>query len=237
MMHRTCQRPSAKSHRAQEGATIVLLTLALCVLPQTSRWRHDAMAGVSPGYVLMIHSIVEPHSYQALDDAETGNATLDQLKTGATYASGAASATRNDDSIVFNAILYRADTVYPVVVRDPRLEVKAVDSDRRLMLEPNLPAGGRICHVETSWANHEGPLEACTGYKVPVRAFNGINVVTLTLHFTDAMGPHQTVHSFPAHFLLHMAIEGAPVDLKAVDATITEPTPLVIQSLLETKSM
>jgi hypothetical protein len=224
-------------HRRRALATVVLLTLALCVLPQASVLRHDAMAGVSPGYVIMIHSVAEPHSHPALDSAETGNVFLDQVKTGVTYASGAVSATRNGGSIEFHAIPYRADTVYPVVVRDPRLEVKAVGGDRRLMLEPNLPAGGRICRVETTWAGHEGPVDACIGFKVPVEAFNGMNVVALTLHFTDALGPQQRVHNLPAHFMLHMAIEGVPVDLRAIDAATTEPTPLVIDNLIETGSL
>jgi hypothetical protein len=234
---------TTRSHRitrrvdARVAPTIILLSLALCVLPQATPWRHNAVAGVSPGYVLEIHATAEPHTHHAVDDAKTGNVTLDQAKSGTTYANGAFTATRDDDSIVFHAIPYRADTVHPVVVRDPRLEIKAVGSDRRLILEPNLPAGGSICHIETRWAGHEGPLDACTVYKVPVAAFDGMNVVTLTLHFTDAMGPQEKVHNALAHGLLHAAMGGAPVDLKAVDATITEPTPLVIQSLIQTKAM
>ncbi|MGH9003399.1 MAG: hypothetical protein ACRDYV_09745, partial [Acidimicrobiia bacterium] len=109
--------------------------------------------------------------------------------------------------------------------------------ERRLMLEPNRPSAGPICESETTWAGHEGPIEACTAYEVPISAFEGMNVITLTLHFTDAGGPQARVHSFPAHFLLHMAIEGAPVDLQAVDGATTEPTPLVMQTLIETRAM
>jgi hypothetical protein len=189
------------------------------------------------GYVLMIHSTVEPHSLQALDQSETGSASVDQGKTGTLYASGSVVATRNGDSIVFHAIPYRADTVYPVVGSDPQLEVAAVGSDRRLMLRPNVPADQeRICYAETTWAGHEGPVDACSVYKVPVEQLAGMNVVTLTLHFTDAAGRRQTrVHSLPVHFLLHMAIEGAPIDLKAVDAAITKATPLVIEHLIDTQ--
>jgi hypothetical protein len=40
----------------------------------------------------------------------------------------------------------------PRVVDHPQLEVDAVGSGRRLMLQPNLmPDEERICHVETSW--------------------------------------------------------------------------------------
>jgi hypothetical protein len=216
---------------------VILLTLALLVLSPLSRWRRDALAAAGPGYVLQIHSTAEPHSHPLLDGAQTGSLPADQAKTGATYGGGAVTATRNDGSIVFHAIPYRADTVRPVVVQNPRLEVKAVNSDRRLLLEPNLPAGGKICQTETSWAGHEGPLDACTVYQVPVAALDGMDVVTLTLHFTDAFGPQQKVHSLPAHLLLHMAIEGTPVDLRAVDAMMSEPTPLVIDRLIETRSM
>jgi hypothetical protein len=223
-------------HLGARGAPIIiLLTFALYVLPQASRWRPEALAAVSPGYVLQIHAIAVPHGHQALDEAKTGNATLDQAKTGYSHADGALTATRNEGSIVFHAILYRADTVHPVAVRAPRLEVRAVDRDRRLRLEPNLPASGSICHSETSWPGHEGPLDACTVYKVPTEVFDDMNLVTLILHFTDAMGPQQRVHSLLAHGLLHMAIGGAPIDMRAVDATITEPTPFVVESLIETK--
>lgn len=219
-----CRRPS----------TVVLLTCALLMLPHTEAW--GAEEKTSPGYVLMIHSAFDPH-VQPAHDAETGSVDADQAKVGTLYAPGSVTATRQEDSIVFHAIPYRADTVYPVVVRDPRLEVKAVGSDRMMMLEPNRRSEGPICHAETTWLGNEGPMEACTVYEVPVAAFEGMNVVTLALHFTDAAGPQRKVHSFPAHFLLHMAIEGAPVDLQAVDAAITEPTPLVMQTLIETKAM
>ena len=56
-----------------------------------------------------------------------------------------------------------------------------------------------------------------------------MNAVTVRLHFEDASGSQTMIHSFPAHFLLHMAIEDAPIDLRKVDATITEPTPVIIQ--------
>jgi hypothetical protein len=220
--------------RAKLSSTIVVLTLAMSVLPQATPWRHQAVAGASPGYVLLIHATAEPHM---IDEASTGNVSLDQAKSGFYNANGAVSATKHDDSLVFHAIPYRADTVLPVVVGDPRLEIEAVGSDRRLMFEPNLPSGGNICHNETSFAGHEGPLDACTVYRLPLAAFDGMTVVTLTLHFTDGTGPQQRIHNLVAHGLVHAAIGGAPVDLKAVDATITEPTPLVVQRLIETKAI
>jgi hypothetical protein len=191
--------------------------------------------GAGNGYVLMIHSTFEPHSNPAVDGAETGNGLADQAKTGVTYASGAGGATRDGDYIVIHAIPYLAATVYPVIVEQPQLEVDGVGSDRRLMLQPNLPADKeRICHVETTWLHHAGPVGACSVYRVPVQAFDGMNVVTMTLHFVDARGPQEKVHSFPAHFLLHMAIEGAPIDLKTVDAATTVPSPLIIDSIIDT---
>ena len=195
-------------------------------------------ASVGDGYVIMIHSMFEPRSHRALDEAGSGSVQVDQAKTGATYASGAVGATRDDGYIVFHAIPYLARTVYPVAVRNPRLEVTQVGGDRRMLIEPNLPPDPqRVCHVETTWAGHEGPLEACSVYRVPVQHLDGMPVVTLTLHFDDAGGPRQRVHSLPAHFLLHMAIVDAPIDLTAIDRTITEPTPLVIQSIADMREV
>jgi hypothetical protein len=63
-----------------------------------------------------------------------------------------------------------------------------------------------------------------------------MNVVTMTLHFVDARGPQEKVHSVPAHFMLHMAIENlVPIDLKAVDAATTEASPLVIENVVDTQ--
>lgn len=231
-----CEKGGRRRTESRAASLILLLTLTMWLLPQTTGRRPEA-AAASPGYVLMIHATVEPHSHPALEEAKTGNERLDQTRSGFSIAKGALMATRNDDSIIFHAIPYRADTVYPVVVAEPRLEIKAVGSDRRLTLEPNRPAGGKICHIETTWADHEGPLDACTVYRVPVASLAGMSLVTLALHFTDATGPQQKVHNAMAHGMLHMAIGGMPIDLRAVDASMTEPTPHFIQSLIETRSM
>jgi hypothetical protein len=206
-------------------------------MPTTVARADSTGHGAGNGYVLMIHSTFEPHSTAVVDGADTGRARVDQARTGVTYASGAGGATRNGDYIVIHAIPYLVSTVYPVIVDHPLLEVDAVGSDRRLMLQPNLPPDQeRICHVETTWSHHEGPIEACSVYRVPVQAFDGMNVVTMTLHFVDAGGPQEKVHSFPAHFMLHMAIENlVPIDLKAVDAGTTEASPLVIENVVDTQ--
>ena len=214
---------------AHVASAIVLLSLVTWVLPEATASGSEA-SRAGPGYVLLIHATADP---DAVDAAQTGNVTLEQAKSGFINANGAVTATRSDDSIVFHAIPYRADTVSPVVVGGSRLEIKAVGSDRRIVVVPNLPPDDYICRNETSFAGHEGPLDACTVYKVPVAAFDGMNVVTLTLHFIDAAGPQQRVHNVMAHGLVHSAIGGAPIDVKQVDATITEPTPFVIQSLIE----
>jgi hypothetical protein len=181
-------------------------------------------------YVVMIHATFEPRGHQ-VDGAESGNVQVDQAKTGTTYATGAAGATRDGDYIVFHAIPYLASTVSPVVVRNPFLDVDQYDGWGSMKLKPNLPSDQqRICHVETSWAGHEGPVDACTAYRAPVAHFQGMPVVTLSLHFDDASGHREIFHSFPAHFLLHMAIEGAPIDMTAVGESVTEGTPMVIQN-------
>lgn len=194
-------------------------------------------AGAAEGrdeYVLMIHAEFEPRSHEVVDEAESGNARVDQGKAGTTYQTGAAGATRtgaDGDYIVFHAIPYLASTVSPVVVRNPFLDVDQYDGWGSMKLKPNLPADPQeICHVETSWAGHEGPVDACTVYRAPVAYFQGMPVVTLSLHFDDASGHREIFHSFPAHFLLHMAIEDAPIDMTAVGASVTEGTPMVIQN-------
>jgi hypothetical protein len=193
---------------------------------------HTASAG--NGYILMIHSTFEPVS--TLDRVETGSVRVDQAKKGLEYGSGALGATRNGDSIIFHAIPYLAATVYPAVVNHPQLEVDGVGSDRRLMLQPNLPADtDAICQFETHWKGHEGPVEACSVYKVPVREFDGMNVVTLTLHFIDAGGPQEEIHNVAIHTLLHAAIEDAPIDLKAIDAATIVPTSLIMENVIDTQ--
>jgi hypothetical protein len=215
--------------------TAVMIVVGFALLGLTPA-RAEAMAG--DGYVLMIHATFEPHSHQMVDGAESGNVLVDQGKTGTTYATGAAGATRDGDYIVFHAIPYLASTVYPVVVRNPRLDVDQFDGYGSMMVKPNLPADPqRICHVETSWAGHEGPVDACTVYRIPVAHFSGMSAVTVSLHFEDAGGHREIIHSFPAHFLLHMAIEDAPIDLTVVDQATTEPTPMVIQHTTDMKGM
>src|SRR5947208_5515344 len=117
------------------ASAIVLLSLVMWVLPEATASGSEA-AGASPGYVLLIHATAEP---DAVNAAKTGNVTLEQAKSGFVNLNGGFTATRDDGSIVFHAIPYRADTVSPVVVGDPRLEIKAVGTDRRLIVEPNLP--------------------------------------------------------------------------------------------------
>jgi hypothetical protein len=209
---------------------VVAFAAAFAVLPQATPGHAAAIAASSPGYVLMIHATAEPQRHQAVDAASTGNTGLDQQKAMATNTDGALTATGNDGSIVFRAILYRADTASPAVVRDPRLEIGNVGGGGRLTLSPSLPPDG-LCRIESSWAGHEGSPEACTVYRVPATEFDGLDAVTLTLHFTDAAGPQHRVHNAAAHGLLHLAIGGAPIDLRAVDAMLPEPTPLLIRSL------
>jgi hypothetical protein len=58
----------------------------------------------------------------------------------------------------------------------------------------------------------------------------------VTLHFMEANRPQQRVHNDLAHFMLHMAILGAPVDLRAIDATTSVASPLVVDSAVDTRS-
>lgn len=109
-----------------------------------------------------------------------------------------------------------------------------VGSGRRLLVEPNLlPDREGPSGFETSWYGHEGPLEACSAYRVPVSAFEGENVVTLTLHFRDDAGVREEVHDPIAHLLLHMAIDGVPINLDGFDAVTAEAAPFIIESALD----
>jgi hypothetical protein len=193
-------------------------------------------ASAGNGYIIMIHSTFEPHGHPVVDGINSGRKLVDQLRTGIEYGSGAVGATREGDSIVFHAIPYLVASVYPVVVRQPQLEVDGLDGGRRLLLQPNLPADkDAVCQFETHWDGHEGPVEACSVYRVPVHEFDSMHVVSLTLHFVDATGAQGEVHNLPAHQLMHDAIVGAPVDLKTVDAATTEPTPLLIENVIDTQ--
>jgi hypothetical protein len=199
--------------------------------------RTDRPASVPRGYIIMIHSTFEPDGNQQSEQLSRRDSPFDQLITGGENALGAGGATRDGDYIVFRAIPYAADTVRPVVVERPQLEVDLVGTGRHLMLEPNAPpAQESICHFETSWYGSEGPVDACSVYRVPVHAFAGVNVVTFTLHFMEANRPQQRVHNDLAHLMLHMAILGAPVDLRAIDATTTVASPLVVDSAVDTRS-
>jgi hypothetical protein len=192
-------------------------------------------AGSTPsGYVVMIHSTFEPHGEKQTQQLIRSDTPIEQLVTGSENAPGAVAATRNGDDIVFHAIPYAADTVRPVIVERPQLEVDLVGSGRHLVLTPNGSAGEEpICRVETAWHGAEGPVDACTVYRVPAKVFQGVRVVTFTLHFVDARGAQQRVHNGFAHLMLHMAILGAPVDLRAIDANTTVASPLVVDSVID----
>jgi hypothetical protein len=244
MAHRSFPSESPRTSPRGRMVTTTLAALALIAFPQALGFHDDAVASeraaraasAGNGVILMVHSTFEPHSHEALDDAQTGSVPVDQVVSSFKYGSGSVGATRSGEYIVFHAIPYLTATVDPVVVRDPQLEVTALGSDRRLVLRPNVPADQeRICQVETSWMGHEGPVEACTAYKVPVEAFDDMKVVTLTLHFLDAGGSQEESHSLPAHALLHSAIYGAPVDLNTVDGAHTEASPLIIENLIDTQ--
>ena len=210
--------------------------------PTALKHQASARSSVTPNgsqastYIVMIHSTVEPHSTRELDATSTGNEFADQAKTGGSYGSGGLAATRSGDQIIFHAIPYSAATVYPVVVRQPQLEVDFIGTNRRLMLTPNLPPDNEpVCYMETGWQGHEGLLQACTVYRVPIREFDGVVAVSLTLHWVDPEGPHARVHNGFAHLMLHLAIWGAPIDLAAIDHATTVASPLIVESIIDTR--
>lgn len=219
----------------------VLVTAAtILVLSSSQVWAVSTLLGAAPtgstggGYILMIHATYEPSPDELVDGVSTGLDELDYGISGLLIAPGSILAPGTGGHVVFHAIPYSTVTAHPVIVDDPQLEVVGAGSGRRVFLQPNVsPEREEVCRVETGWKNHEGPIEACTAYKAPVHEFNDVKVVTLTLHFVDAKGSKEVVHSQPAHNLLHAAILGAPINLRAVDATMTQPSPFIIESVLD----
>lgn len=215
--------------------TVTVLGLALWSTSPAGAAIPHSKRSAGNGYLLMVHATFEPHSHPLVDQTNTGETGPDQGKTGVLNGTGAVGATRDGDSIVIRAIPYLVATAYPVVVGQPRLQVDG-PTGGRLVLEPNMdPEPDAICRFETHWAGHEGPVQACSGYRVPAGQFDEMSVVTLTLRFVDGNGaPQEEVHNLPAHVLLHAGIVGFPVDLKAIDEATTEPTPLVVEHLMDT---
>lgn len=215
---------------------VVAASVLLGLVPARPVWGdvRSAPSFAGNGYLLMIHSTFEPHGHEAVDRAQTGRTLVDQTRTGSQYAPGAVATTPEGDSLVIRAIPYLVDTVYPVAVKDPELEIRGVDSNQRVRLRPNLPSTpDAICEFETHWAGHEGPVEACSVYRLSRRDFDGMNVITLTLHFTDARGTQEKVYNLLSHQLLHNAILGVPGDLHRVDAMGHRPTPFLVESLVD----
>ena len=209
-------------------AVMIVVGFALLGLTPTS-----AGAAAEPeAYVLMLIATFEPH----MDAAESGVAELDQAKTGATHAPGTVVATHEGNDIegkyvFFHAIPFQASTGSPVVVRNPHLDFDQVDGTGENKARPNLPAAGqRICQVETSWKGHEGPVEACTVYKVPYEWFSGQPVVNVSLHFDDASGHREIFHNVTAHALLRMALSGAPIPLTVPAEAGKQPTPMLVEN-------
>ena len=217
----------------------ILMASTLLAFAVPPAWGNAAVpeaASAGNGYILMIHSTFEPDGYPHVDGADTGSRMANQSREGIEYAPGAVVTTRDGDFLVIRAIPYLAATAYPVVVTQPQLQVDELGGGRRLMLQPSRPADNdSICRLETGWRDHEGPLEACSVYRVPVHEFDGMHVVTLTLRFLDARGSQEEAHNVPAHNMLHNVILGAPVDLKTVEAASTEPTPFVIEDVIDTQ--
>jgi hypothetical protein len=182
---------------------------------------------------LMIHATYEPRPNELVGGLNTGLNELDYFISGLLIAPGSILAPGTGGHVVFHAIPYSTASADPVIVDDPQLEVVGAGSGRRLFLQPNVhPEREDVCRVETGWKHHEGPIGACSAYRAPVEEFSE-KVVTLSLHFVDAKGHKTIVHSQPAHNLLHAAILGAPIDLRVVDATMTQASPFIVESVLD----
>lgn len=146
-------------------------------------------------------------------------------------------ATPEDDRILLHTITYSAeDDTRPVPVQDPVLRIVELDGTTEEVAANGDPNDSEICEEETNLPGHEGPIDACAVFELPADFFEGRNVVLLELLYTDGDGdPGREVYNAVGHYLLHFWIEsgGESVDLQTVDETFTDPTPYVIEHLVD----
>lgn len=195
----------------------VALAVAIGLVAPTTA---GAAEGVN-GYVMMVHATSEP---RVNDTAPFFVPPVPE----------AVLATRDRDVIAFHVIPHGLDG-RPVQVSDARLEIVWPSGSKRVLRPNASPATARICGEETSYAGFEGPIQACLVFRVPASAFAPTDAVTLTLRFRDASGAHVEPYDVAAHGLLHSYQQGAPVDLRDVDETLTAATPFVVESAFDPK--
>lgn len=197
---------------------LVLLTIGLLTIAPAG-----SLAGGDPdpagnGVVMMVHGHFEPW-------VEGPPPALEALAT-----------TQEDGRIVLHTITYSAEAdTRPVPVQDPVLRIISVDGVDEVQANGD-PSSSAICQEETGLPGHEGPIEACAVFDLPAEYFDTRNVVTFELLFLDGDGREQReVYNAAAHFLLHGWMEsgGMSVDLGTVDETLTEPTPYLVQNLVD----
>lgn len=197
---------------------LVLLTVGLLAIAPSVVWAGEDPDPAGNGVVMMVHGHFEP------------------WVQGPPPALEAVATTQEDGRILLHTITYSADVqALPVAVSDPELRIIDGD-DTHSMFSNGDPEDSQICQEETNLPGHEGPIEACAVFDLPADHFDGRNVVTFELLFTDEDGrPQREVYNVVAHYLLHSWIEsgGGTVDLETVDDTFTQPTPYFVQNLVD----
>lgn len=174
----------------------------------------DTPLGTEDGYTLMVHGHVEPDA-----PIQVAPPVEESLL-----------ATQDDGVIRLHVIPFSTATEAPVVVDTPRLVVTAVHNGDSGTFFPNASATtSSTCQAETSLPGHQGPLEACLVFEVPVEWFPGEGVVYLSLRFTEEDQWRSVPYSSVAHALLHLAIEtGGEVTFEQADASDAVSTPFLV---------
>lgn len=166
------------------------------------------------GYLMMVHATFEPRP------------------EGPPPAQEAFVGTQDDGDIVLRLIPYTLDGLVPVEVSDPEVAVESL-SGGSFTPTPSAGTNDAICEEETSLHDHEGPVAACLIVRVPADELAPADALLVTLRFADDGGEQVERYNAAAHIALHAAIEGAPVDPATVDATLTQPTPLLAETAVD----
>lgn len=171
------------------------------------------------GVVMMVHGHVEPDPL---------------APTPAPPAHEALVATNEDGIVRLAVIPYSPDaegTWRPndLSAQDPELLVDAPGTDE-VWQEPNVDAADHDrCAEETSLPGHEGPPSACLVFAFDAGTFDGRNAPALELHWDGGV----EVYNAAAHALMHDRFEGGPVPVSQADGLTDQPTPFVVESLVD----
>lgn len=195
--------------------SIVALGLAGAVVPAAAQTPDDGN-----GYLLMVHATFEPRPQDTLDE-------------GPPPAQEAFAGTQDDGNIVLHLIPYTVDGLTPVGVTDPTVEVESLSGETFDLAPSPGTQDDEVCVEETSLPGHEGDVGDCLVAEVPADELAPADGLLVALRFTDGDGEQVERYNAPAHIALHLAIDGAPIDPATIDATLTQPTPLLVETAVD----